>query len=424
MPSPSAESADEHPAGRADVLVVGAGHGGAQVAIALRQQGFTGSVTIVGEEPYPPYQRPPLSKDYLAGTTSADRLPIRPRSFWENRGVALLTGRRIVAIDPVARTVSAEDGSRLGYGQLVWAAGGRARRLTCPGADLPGIHTIRTRADVDRLAGELTDPARVVVVGGGYIGLEVAAVLTDRVHVTVLEAAGRVLVRVAGEPLSRFYETEHRRRGVDIRLGVTVVGVRGDARGVTGVELACGTVLPCSVVVVGIGIEPESGPMRDAGAAVDNGVLVDGDGRTSIPGVFALGDCAIGPFPGAGGTPVRLESVQAAVDQAVLVACAVTGRARPTRVSPPTFWSDQYDLHLKAVGLALGHDSVVVRGDPADRSFSVVYLRGDTVLALDCVNATKDFAQGRSLVAERAAVDPVALADPSTPLLHLDVAHR
>jgi len=397
-----------------DVLIVGGGHGGAQAAIALRQQGFAGSVAIVGGEPHIPYERPPLSKDYLGGEREWERMLIRPRAFWAEREVGMLLGLPVVAVDPGAHRVTLSDGSSLSWGTLVWAAGGAPRPLPCGGGGLRHVHTVRTRADVDRMIAALPATKRVAVVGGGYIGLEAAAVLTGLgKEVVLLEAFDRVLGRVAGEPLSRFYEAEHRAHGVDVRTGVTVTSV--DA---TGVSLFGGDLVPADMVIVGIGIAPGVAPLHAAGAAGADGVDVDAHCRTSLPEIYAVGDCAAHANRFAGGARIRLESVQNAHDQATTAAKAILGRPEPYD-AVPWFWSNQYDLKLQTVGLLHGHDELVVRGEPAARSFSIVYLREGRVVALDCVNAVKDYVQGRKLVLGGAAPDKDRLADPAIPLKEL-----
>ncbi len=401
---------------RFDVVIVGAGHGGAQVATALRQRKFAGSVAIIGEEPEIPYERPPLSKDYLAGDKDFERILIRPAMFWQERDVTLLTGQRVLAVDPDAHTVTTEGGDVIGYGQLVWAAGGHARRLSCTGHHLAGIHSVRSRADVDRMKQELATTERVAIVGGGYIGLEAAAVLAKLgKRVTVIEALDRVLARVAGEPLSRFYEAEHRAHGVDIRLNTTVESIDGRDGRVTGVRVAGGEVVPAEMVVVGIGIIPAVEPLRAAGAAGGNGVAIDEHGRTTLPDIWAVGDCALHANPFVGHLPIRLESVQNANDMATTVAKALTG-APEAYHAVPWFWSNQYDLKLQTVGLSTGHDATVTRGDVASRSFSIVYLKGGRVAALDCVNATRDYIQGKRLVVSGQVVDPALLANPAVEL--------
>lgn len=399
----------------ADVLIVGAGHGGAQAAIALRQAGFAGTVTMIGDEPELPYERPPLSKDYLSGEKTFERILIRPAAFWAERSVTMRLGERVASVDPVARTVTTEAGETIGWHHLIWATGGAPRRLSCEGHDLAGVHAVRTRADVDRLVAELPGVRRVVVIGGGYIGLEAAAVLSKTCAVTLIEALDRVLARVAGEALSRFYESEHRAHGVDVRLSTAVSCIEGADGRVTGVRLADGEVCPADLVIVGIGIVPAVAPLLAAGAAGGNGVLVDAQCRTSLDGIFAIGDCALHRNAFAGEAPIRVESVQNANDQASVAAKTIVGTPAAYE-AVPWFWSNQYDLKLQTIGLSTEHDTAVLRGDPATRSFSIVYLRGGRVIALDCVNAVKDYVQGRRLVVERMAVPVDRLADAAAPL--------
>jgi 3-phenylpropionate/trans-cinnamate dioxygenase ferredoxin reductase subunit len=407
---------------RYDVVIVGGGHGGAQAAIALLQNKFEGTIAMIGAESELPYERPPLSKDYLAGEKTFERILIRPAAFWEERGITTRFGHRVIDVDPSAHQLTLDDGSTVDYCNLIWATGGSPRRLACPGHELVGVHTVRTRADADRMREELEATTRVVVIGGGYIGLEAAAVLAKLgKQVTVLEALDRVLARVAGEPLSRFYEAEHRAHGVEVRLNAKVACIEGTAGRVSAVRLADGEVLPCEMVIVGIGIVPAVEPLIAAGAEGGNGVAVDAHGRTSLPDIFAIGDCALHVNPFANNTPIRLESVQNANDQATVVAKVLTGN--PTEYhAVPWFWSNQYDLRLQTIGLSIDHDQYVVRGDPSARSFSVIYLKDGRVTALDCVNATKDYVQGRALVSSRAHVAPSRLADTATPLKEIAAA--
>jgi len=402
-----------------DVVIVGAGHSGAQAAIALRQNAFDGTIGIIGDEPDLPYERPPLSKDYLAGDKAFDRLLIRPEGFWKERGIALELGTRIVAVDPNAHAVATDNGHTIGYDKLIWATGGAPRRLSCAGTDLAGVHTVRTRADVDQMKLEVGKVDRVAVIGGGYIGLETAAVLSQLgKKVVLLEAMDRVLARVAGETVSRFYEDAHRARGVDVRLGVAVDCLVGEDQ-VTGVRLSDGTILPAKLVVVGIGIVPAVRPLLDAGARGGNGVEVDGLCQTSLSDILAVGDCALHANRFADGDWVRLESVQNASDQATVAAKTIAGlKAEYNAV--PWFWSNQFDLKLQTVGLSTGYDAAMVRGDPRSRSFSVVYLKRGRVIALDCVNSTRDYVQGRRLVLGRLTPDAQRLADPAVPLKELE----
>ena len=402
-----------------DVLIVGGGHAGAQAAAALRQIGFVGSIAILGDEVDLPYERPPLSKDYLSGDKEFERILIRPATFWAERKVDMHLGLRVAAVDAQDRRVRTECGTMFGYQHLVWATGGSPRRLSCSGHDASGVHSVRTRADVDAMMGELASVAHVAIIGGGYIGLEAAAVLTKLgKSVTVLEAMPRVLARVAGEPLSRFYEDEHRAHGVDLRLGVSVDCIEEANRKATGVRLHGGEVVRADMVIVGIGIVPAVEPLRKAGANCGNGVEVDHLCRTSLPNVYAIGDCAAHMNDFADGAVIRLESVQNANDMAMCVAKSIVGDEKPYH-AVPWFWSNQYDLRLQTVGLSVGHDEVVLRGSLASRSFSVIYLRKGRVVALDCVNATKDYVQGRKLVETGVRTSPQRLADPSVALKEL-----
>lgn len=403
----------------ADVVIVGAGHGGAQCAIALRQNGFEGTVTMIGRESEPPYERPPLSKEYFAREKTFDRLYIRPPQFWEEKGIDLRLGLEVTKVDPAAKTLTLSDGTSFTYGKLVWATGGDPRKLTLPGANLSGIHAVRTREDCDQLMGEIDGGVKnIVVIGGGYIGLEAAAVLTKLgCKVTLLEALPRVLARVAGPELSAFYEKEHRDHGVDLRTGVAVESLEGEGR-VSGVKLASGEVIPADAVIVGIGIIAAVAPLISAGAAGGNGVDIDEFCRTSLPEIYAIGDCAAFACDYAEGTVMRVESVQNANDQGTCVAKAICGDEQPYHAFP-WFWSNQYDLRLQTAGLSVGYDHTVLRGDPAERSFSVVYIKHGRVIALDCVNMVKDYVQGRKLVEAGVHPDLAQLADAGVALKEL-----
>lgn len=402
-----------------DVVIVGAGQGGAYAAIQLRQLGFAGTIALIGREAEPPYERPPLSKEYMLGEKAWERLLIRPADFWAGKGIDLVLSAEVVSLDPAAKAVTLQDGREIGYGSLVWATGGDPRRLSCPGANLPGVYGVRTRADADAILSELGDVTRAVIVGGGYIGLEAAAVLRKLgKDVTLLEVLPRVLARVAGEELSTFYQAEHIAHGVDLRTDTGIEAIEGEGR-VTAVRLSDGSSIDCQLVIVGIGIIPAVGPLIAAGAAGGNGVDVDEFCRTSLPDVYAIGDCAAHSNRFADVAVIRLESVQNANDQATCAAKAITGDPQPYAATP-WFWSNQYDLKLQTVGLSSGHDAVVLRGDPAARSFSVLYLKGGKLIACDAVNAIKDYVQARKLVEEGAKIAPADLADTSRPLKELD----
>lgn len=402
-----------------DVVIVGAGHAAAQACAALRQGGFVGSIIVIGAEPELPYERPPLSKDYLLGGKSFDRLLIRPPTFYEERNIELMLGVAVTTIDPGEHRVVLADGRLVGYRHLIWAAGGSPRRLACEGSSLAGVHAIRSRADVEKLKSELPSISNVVVIGGGYIGLEAAAVLRKLgKRITIVEALDRVLARVAGEPLSLFFQEEHRRQGAELRLGSSVESILGTEGRCTGVRLSTGEVLAADGVIVGIGIQPEVGPLAAAGAQAPNGISVDKYCRTSVADIFAVGDLALHSNAYADGRHIRLESVQNANDQASVVARYLLGN--PVEYDAvPWFWSNQYDLRLQTVGLSEGYDECVVRGDIADRAFSLVYLRDGRVIALDCVNSTKDYAQGKALVTGRCRVSAAQLQDTSISLKSL-----
>ena len=404
-----------------DVLIVGAGHAGAQAAISLRQLGFEGSVAMIGDEKDPPYERPPLSKEYFAGDKSFDRILIRPASFWDERKVDMLLGRRVKAVDVAAKTVIVGD-DQIGYGKLIWATGGSPRMLTCNGADAPNVHAVRRRDDVDAMMAKLDQINHVTVIGGGYIGLEAAAVLTKLgKKVVLLEALDRVLARVAGEELSRFYEAEHRSHGVDLRTGARMDCIEITDGKATAVLMEDGERIETDMVIVGIGIIPETGPLIAAGAAGGNGVDVDEYCRTSLPDIYAVGDCAAHANRFARGAQIRLESVQNANDQAKTAVQHILGKEEPYD-AVPWFWSNQYDLKLQTVGLSTGHDQTILRGDPATRSFSVLYLKAGKLIALDCVNAVKDYVQGRAHVLSGAVLDQAQLANPSVPLKEVGLA--
>jgi 3-phenylpropionate/trans-cinnamate dioxygenase ferredoxin reductase subunit len=404
-----------------DVLIVGGGHAGAQAAISLRQLKFGGTIGIIGDEAELPYERPPLSKEYMAGEKEFDRILIRPETFWKERAVTMVLGQRVIQVDAQARLVTTAEGGRFGYDKLVWAAGGTPRILSCDGASAERVHAVRRRADVDAVMARLPEIENVVIVGGGYIGLEAAAVFSKLgKKVVLLEALDRVLARVAGPELSAFYEAEHRAHGVDLRTGVTMDCVAEQDGVAVGVRLADGSLIPADLVIVGIGIVPEVGPLIEAGAAGGDGVVVDGFCRTSLPHIYAVGDCAAHANSFAQGRCLRLESVQNANDQAKLVAQHILGEQVEAYDAVPWFWSNQYDLKLQTVGLSIGYDQTVLRGNPSDRSFSVIYLKKGRVVALDCVNAVKDYVQGRAHVLAGSVLDAVELADTTRPLKSLE----
>lgn len=406
---------------RYDVVIVGAGQAGAQAAISLRQLGFDGSVAVIGDEKDLPYERPPLSKEYFAGDKSFERILIRPAVFWDERNVDMLLGRRVESVDPAARVLMAGD-EQIAYETLIWCTGGSPRKLTCSGADAINIHAVRRRDDVDAMMAKLDQIDHVTIIGGGYIGLEAAAVLSKfGKKVVLIEALDRVLARVAGEDLSRFYEAEHRAHGIDLRTGARMDCIEITNGKATAVLMADGERIATDMVIVGIGIVPETAPLIAAGAAGGNGVDVDEYCRTSLPGIYAVGDCAAHTNRFAGGARMRLESVQNANEQAKIAAAHILGNEIPYD-AVPWFWSNQYDLKLQTVGISTGFDQSILRGDPLTRSFSVVYLKQGKVIALDCVNAVKDYVQGRALVASGAMLDQIQLRNSSIALKEVAIA--
>jgi len=404
-----------------DVLIVGAGHAGAQAGIALRQSGFEGSIAMIGDENEPPYERPPLSKEYFAGEKTFERILIRPATFWGERNIDMLLGRRVRAVDPEGKFVTAGE-EQIGYGKLIWCTGGSPRMLTCNGADAANVHGVRRREDVDAMMAKIDSINHVTVIGGGYIGLEAAAVLSKfGKKVVLLEALDRVLARVAGEELSRFYEAEHRAHGVDLRTGAKMDCIEVTDGKATAVLMQDGERIATDMVIVGIGIVPETGPLIAAGASGGNGVDVDEYCRTSLPDIYAVGDCASHENGFARGARIRLESVQNANDQAKTAVAHIMGKEEAYN-AVPWFWSNQYDLKLQTVGLSIEHDQTILRGDPANRSFSVLYLKAGKLIAIDAVNAVKDYVQARAHVVAGAVLDPAQLADASVPLKEVGLA--
>ncbi|MEM6625851.1 MAG: FAD-dependent oxidoreductase [Pseudomonadota bacterium] len=393
------------------VAILGAGQAGGQAAVSLRQYGFEGRIVLVGDEAAPPYQRPPLSKAYMKGELPEERLYLRPLDYYESQSIEMKLDIEAKAIDRSARKIALSDGTSLDYDALIVALGSRPRKLPSPGADLPQVFDLRTLSDVDKIKPLMTEGAKLVVVGAGYIGLEAAAVArTLGLEVTVLEAAPRVLARVTGEDISNFYQDAHRGEGVDIRLNAKLESFEGDDK-LTGVKLAGGEVLAADIALVGVGIVPNEEIAADAGLACDNGIIVDRDARTNDPRVFAAGDCARRPLVHYG-RDMRLESVHNAIEQGKLAAAAICGKDRPAEEAP-WFWSDQYDLKLQTVGLMQGADETVIRGDPATRKFAVFYLKDGRLIAVDAVNSPPEFLGSKKLVARNVSLAPEELRDTS-----------
>ena len=399
------------------VIIVGGGQAAMQAADSLRREGWTGPVMLISDEAAYPYQRPPLSKQYLAGKLGGDRLLFRPVEFYAEHDIQVLLRTRVTAIDREARSVVTGDAQRHRYAKLVLATGSRVRQLPLPGADLAGVHYVRSIADADGIAAAMAAARRVVIIGGGFIGLEVAAVMRGaELPVTVVELEDRLMARAVPPVLSEYYRELHQSRGVEILTGAGVAALSGDER-VEAVRLADGRELAADLVVVGIGIVPNIELAREAGLHIDNGIAVDALARTSDPDILAAGECTSFDSP-LYGTRLRLESVQNAVDQARTVAATVTGQEKPYE-AVPWFWSDQYDLKLQMVGLSGGHDAMVTRGDMAEGKFSLFYYRDGRLLAVDSVNRPADHMLGRKLLGARISPDPAAAADPGFDLKSL-----
>jgi 3-phenylpropionate/trans-cinnamate dioxygenase ferredoxin reductase subunit len=395
-------------------IIIGGGQAAAQAVQTLRQKKFGGHITLIGEEHYVPYQRPPLSKRYLAGELETERLYLRPARFYTDRDVTLELGLRVESLEPSARRVILGDGRALDYDGLILATGSRVRHLTLPGSGLAGIHYVRTIADADSIRAKLEPGKKLVTVGAGYIGLEVASVAVALgVDVTVLEAVDRVMARVVCPEVSQFYLDYHTKAGVKIHCNTGVAAFHGHGS-VAAVETTAGQRFSCDLVVVGIGILPEIGLAEESGLICDNGIHVDDHARTEDPNIVAAGDCTNHPNPFAG-RRIRLESIHNAVEQAKTAALSLLGESQPY-AQVPWFWSDQFDLKLQIAGLSEDHDQVVIRGNPDDNSFSACYLRAGRLIAVDAVNSPRDFLFGKQLIAAEAVIDPEQLADSATSL--------
>lgn len=405
------------------VIIIGAGQAGGETAQRLRQGGFKGDITLIGEEPFAPYQRPPLSKAYLKGDLPMERLLLRPASVYAEENVALLTRVRAVWIDRANKRVRIEGGRELPYDALVLATGAKPRKLPLVGADLDGVHLFRTAADVDAVRPRFVEGAKLAVIGAGYIGLEVAAVARQRgLDVTVIETAPRPLARVTSPEVAGFFLDEHTRQGVRFVLGGQPALLKGQER-VTGVALADGSELPADLVIAGIGVNPDTALAEQCGLAVDNGVVTDRHCRTSDAAIFAIGDCAARPMVHYGSRVCRLESVHNAVEGAKIVAAAILG-AKDHVEEAPWFWSDQYDLKLQIAGLFQGYDHVVFRGVMADRAFAAFYYKAGQLIAVDAVNKPGEYLGAKLLIQTGRSLPPDVIADMSRPMKELVAGAR
>jgi 3-phenylpropionate/trans-cinnamate dioxygenase ferredoxin reductase component len=404
------------------IVIVGGGLAGLTAAASLREFGYQGELHLLGDEPHLPYDRPPLSKGYLLGEVNRASLTLRSGDAWESLSVRHCASDAITGIDPVKRIARSGDGAEYRYDQLVWATGGTPRPFSGPGADLNGVHYLRNMKDADRLRSSLESVQQAVIVGGGYIGLEVAAALVQRgIAVTVLEAQERLLERVTSDVVSAYYHDVHTAQGVDIKLAQTAAAFHGRNGRLESVELADGTVIPAQLVVVGIGLVPSIQSLADAGASCSNGVDTDSLGRTSLPYVWSAGDCANFESQYTHGRRMRVESVHNATQRARRVAAAIAGTDLPTEEAPWA-WSNQYDVKLKSTGLIGTHDRVIHRGDVRGGRFSVLYLQEGRLVAVDTVNLMRDYAQARKLLAQAPRIAADRATDASIPLTDLVVA--
>ncbi len=400
-------------------IIIGGGHATAELATSLRDQGWTGPIAVYTQENRFPYHRPPLSKAFMAGTTAAENLSIKQPAAYEKAAADFHFGVTVTAIDAAAHTITLQDGSVVGYARLALATGSRARTLHVPGAEAAAhaanYLTLRTLEQAEAIRARLIPGARVVVIGAGYIGLELAASAVGLgAHVTVIEAQDRVLARVTGAEVSHFYEAAHRAAGVDLHLSTGVASLQVVDQRVTGVTLSNGAVVQADLVVVGVGVEPNTALAAAAGLQIDNGIAVDQFCRSSAADIVAAGDCTSHPSD-LYGRRIRLESVPNALEQARTAAATMNGKERAYQQAP-WFWSDQFDLRMKSVGLLQGYDQVVLRGDPATRSFCAFYLQGTRVLAVDTINRAPEFLLAKRIVAEQLQIPAAVLADDSTPL--------
>jgi 3-phenylpropionate/trans-cinnamate dioxygenase ferredoxin reductase subunit len=392
------------------IVIAGAGHAAGQLIASLRQGGYGGNISLVGEEPFLPYQRPPLSKAYLSGELARERLFLRPEKFYADQGVDLYLGQRIDRIETARHSAVLASGERLAYDRLVLATGSRVRQLRLPGSELPGVHYLRNIADVDAIRPAFRKGAKLVIVGAGYIGLEVAAVAAKNgLDVTVIELTDRVMARAVTPEVSDFYAQVHRDAGVELRLGSSPPRrFVGDGR-LTAVELESGESRPADLAIVGIGVTPATELAEQAGLECDDGIVVDEFCRTADPDILAIGDCTKHPNVLLGRS-LRLESVHNAQEQAKTAAATLCGESRPYR-QIPWFWSDQYDLKLQIAGLAKGHEQTVLRGDPRSRSFAVFCLDEGRLSAVEAVNSAREFMWSKKLMAADIPVDTESLRD-------------
>ncbi len=397
-----------------NIVIVGAGHGAGQAVMSLRSGGFDGHLILIGEEPYVPYQRPPLSKKFLAGELELDRLYFKPINFYSDKQIELMLSVRVIDVVPKQNYVKLHDGREVHYDKLILMTGSRVRKLDVPGADLPEVFYLRTIEDVESIRKHFAKNAKLIVVGGGYIGLEVAAVAVRLgLDVTVLEAADRLMPRVVGDEVADFFKHMHTQEGVKIETGKTVSGFEGKGK-LKRVVCTDSTQFDADVAVIGVGILPNQELAEQAGLEVDNGIVVDEYCQTKNDDILAAGDCTNHPNAILG-TRLRLESVHNALEQAKTAAATLCG-SRKEYAQVPWFWSDQYDVKFQIAGLSQGYDEVVMRGDPSKKKFAAFYLKKGVLIAADAINAVQEYMASRKLIAQKAKIAPDRLADTNIPM--------
>lgn len=393
-----------------DVVIVGGGHSGTQLCTSLRKHNFKGSIALISEEAILPYNRPSLSKEYLAGKKTIDRITLKSESFWHENEIQVFLDHKVVSVEPSEQKIVCQNGQQFFYNNLVWATGGTPKKPSWPGVNAKGVHVLRSKQDTDKLLVDLENTNKAVIVGAGYIGLETAAVLKEmNIDVTIIETQDRVLSRVAGNVISSAFEGLHKSNNIDFRFNISVSEITHIKNRANGIILSDGSHIKADIVIVGIGIDPNVKPLVNAGIDCQNGVRINSHCQTSVENILAIGDCAEHSNPYAENQFIRLESVQNAIGQANVAANTICGTPKSYN-ELPWFWSNQYNWRLQTVGLSTGYDEEILRGDLKTGKFSVIYLKDGRIIALDCVNSVKDFMQGKKLVELQKIVDPSLLA--------------
>ena len=399
------------------IVIVGAGHAAGQVITLLKQKKYAGEIILIGEESYLPYQRPPLSKKFLANKLAIDRLYLKPTEFYDDSTIKKYLDTKVISINRKKKNVELSNGEEVSYNKLVLSVGSRVRRLNINSPKLHGIHYLRKIDDVISIKSELNKKKNIVIIGGGYIGLETAAVTRELGHnVTVLEKDSRLLSRVVSPEISDFFEIEHARNGVKLKLSTSVIDFYGDKR-IESLKTSNGEIIPADIVIIGIGIKPNFELAEDANLKVNNGIIVNDVCQTSDSNIYAVGDCTIQPNE-IYNRNIRLESVQNALEQAKIAVGNICGENK-TKIQVPWFWSDQFDLKLQIAGLSDGYDKTIVIGKPSDRSFACLYFKNNRLIAADAINAASEFIMSKKLIASKKTIDTDKLENKTIDLKDL-----